>query len=80
MLKFRLSYFFKVDWIRRGLEKLGFNIQLQRPFNISAWFPFIFRVLNLWRGFTRVMDALERKGFPFSEWLAEYWVIVASMK
>lgn len=77
---FEISYLFNVDWMRRGLAKLGFRLHFQRPLNIGAWFPFTYRLLRLWRGFTNVMNALECKGFPYSDWLSEYWVIVANKK
>ena len=77
---FKISYFFNVDWMRRGLVKLGFKLKLQRPLNIGGWCPFTYLLLKRWRGFTKVMNALESKGFPYSDWMSESWIIIANNK
>ena len=81
---FFIDSFLSVDWMRRGLTKLGFRLQFQRPLNIGAWFPFTHSVLKRCarekERFINVMNALECKVFPYSDWLSEYWVIVANKK
>jgi hypothetical protein len=77
---FKISYFFNVNWIRHGLVKLGFKLKLQRPLNIGGWCPFTNLLLKRCRGFKKVMNAFESKGFPYSEWMSEYWIIIANNK
>jgi hypothetical protein len=78
--KFKISYSFNIDWVRRGLVTLGFRLKFQRPLNIGVWFPFTYRLLKIWRGFIKVINAFESKGFPYSDWMSEYWIIIANNK